>query len=418
MEIKRDGYLGKLVSRKGNGLIKVVTGVRRCGKSYLLFTLFKNHLLESCVPADHIIEAQLDRRQSASLRDPDRALEFIYSRIKDDSMHYVLLDEVQLMDDFVGVLNDLIYERNIDCYVTGSNARFLARDVVTEFRGRGDQVRLHPLSFAEFMQARPDGDAYRGLADYMTYGGLPFVTTMEGEAQKRAYLKDLFAETYLIDIIERNKVAKTQELDDLIDVLASSTGSLTSVAKIRATFASKLGSGVSDSTLKSYIGYLEDAFLVNKAQRYDVKGRRYIGSPVKYYFEDTGLRNARLGFRQNEETHLMENVVYNELRARGFSVDVGIVHRRHVDEQGVKREDALEIDFIANAGSQRYYIQSAYAIPDRAKREQETASLLRVKDSFKKIVLVHDVMNAWHDNNGILYMSLFDFLLDKGSLDW
>lgn len=416
MEISRDGYLSQLIARKGNGLVKIVTGIRRCGKSYLLFTLFKNHLLESGVPADHIIEISLDRRRNAALRDPDKALDFIYSKVADGGMHYVLLDEVQLMDDFVGVLNDLVCNGNIDAYVTGSNARFLSRDVVTEFRGRGDEVRLRPLSFAEFMQTRSDGPA-RAWGDFVTYGGLPLVATMGSAAQKMDYLGRLFEETYLIDIVERNRIAKTQELDDLIDILASSAGSLVSTSKIQASFKSVLGSGISANTVKSYIGYLEDAFIVSRAKRYDVKGRRYIGAPEKYYFEDLGLRNARLGFRQVEETHLMENAVYSELRRRGFLVDVGVVRRRRQDGD-VMRNEALEIDFVANLGHRRYYIQSAYAIPDRRKHEQETASLLSVGDEFKKVVVVRDMARTAHDEHGVLFLDLFDFLLNEDSLDW
>lgn len=416
MDIDRSSYLHKLVSRKGNGLVKVVTGVRRCGKSYLVFNSFKRRLLEDGVPEDHIIELSFDRLGSAGLRDPFAALDYILARVGGDGMHYVLLDEVQLLPRFVEVLNELIAMRNVDCYVTGSNSRFLSRDVITEFRGRGDEVRLHPLSFSEFMQTRPDS-AYEAWDDYVTFGGLPLVATMGDEEHKIEYLTGLFAETYLIDIVERNRVAKTRELEDLIDVLASSDGSLVSAPKIQATFKSELRSDISANTVKAYIDYLEDAFLVSKAKRYDVKGRRYIGAPEKYYFEDVGLRNARLGFRQTEQTHLMENVIYNELRIRGFSVDVGVARRRRVDESGARRNEALEIDFVANLGSRRYYVQSAYALPSAEKREQEIASLLRVDDSFKKIVVVKDVMRPRRDEHGIVYMGLYDFLLDAGSLE-
>ena len=416
MKIKRDKYLNALIDRKHNGLVKVVTGIRRCGKSYLLFNLFRDYLREAGVPDDHIITAQLDLRSARLLRDPDAMLDYVNERILDSEMHYVMLDEVQLLPDFVEVLNELLANPSVDVYVTGSNSRFLSKDVITEFRGRGDEVHVFPLTFAEFMQTRDDGEM-RAWADYVEYGGLPLVATMRTEEQKAAYLTNLFEETYIKDIVERNALRKTQELEDLVDVLASATGSLTNAPKIRATFKSSLHSSISIDTIRSYIDCLEDAFLVSEAKRYDIKGRKYIGAPVKYYFEDVGLRNARLNFRQVEETHLMENVIYNELRARGFSVDVGIVPRRYIDESGKKATSMLEVDFVANRGSRRYYIQSAYALPDAAKREQESASLRRIGDSFKKIIVVKDTVNATRDEDGIVTMGLFDFLLDPGSLD-
>ncbi len=416
MEIKRDKYLDALIERKHNGLVKVVTGIRRCGKSYLVFNLFRKHLREAGVPDDHVITAQLDLRSARSLRDPDAMLDYVNAHIADSNMHYVLLDEVQLLPDFVEVLNELLANPAVDVYVTGSNSRFLSKDVITEFRGRGDEVHVFPLTFAEFMQARNDGELH-AWADYVEYGGLPLVATMRTEEQKVAYLANLFEETYIRDIVERNGLRKTQELEDLVDVLASATGSLTNAAKIQATFRSALHSRISTTTIRSYIDCLEDAFLVSEAKRYDIKGRKYIGAPMKYYFEDVGLRNARLNFRQVEETHLMENVVYNELRTRGLSVDVGIVSKRYIDKAGKKATSTLEVDFVANRGSKRYYIQSAYALPDAAKREQESASLKRIADSFKKIIVVKDTVNTTRDENGIVTMSLFDFLLDPDSLD-
>lgn len=416
MEISRQTYLDNLILRKHNGLVKIVTGVRRCGKSYLIFKLFRDHLRQSGIPDDHVIAAQLDLRSSRPLRDPDVMLAFIEDRIVDAREHYVLLDEVQMLPDFAEVLNELLVKPNVDIYVTGSNSRFLSRDVITEFRGRGDEVRIFPLTFAEFMQTRSD-DVYHAWADYVEYGGLPLVATMATDRQKVEYLTGLFEETYIRDIVERNGLRRTQELEDLIDILASATGSLTNAPKIQATFKSVLHSDISVNTIKSYIDCLEDAFLVHKAQRYDIKGRKYIGAPMKYYFEDVGLRNARLSFRQVEETHLMENVIYNELRARGFSVDVGVVNRRRRDSSGAESVDHLEVDFVANLGNRRYYLQSAYALPDEAKREQETASLRHIDDSFKKIVLVKDVINTQRDEKGIVTMGLFDFLLDPGSLD-
>ena len=416
MEIKRNKYLNALIERKHNGLVKVVTGIRRCGKSYLVFNLFRAHLREAGVPDDHVITAQLDLRRARSLRNPDAMLDYVNGRITDSGMHYVLLDEVQLLPDFVEVLNELLANPSVDAYVTGSNSRFLSKDVITEFRGRGDEVHVLPLTFAEFMQTRDD-DELHAWADYVEYGGLPLVATMRTEEQKATYLTNLFEETYIKDIVERNGLRKTQELEDLVDILASATGSLTNAPKIQATFKSALRSSISTATIRSYIDCLEDAFLVSEAKRYDIKGRKYIGAPVKYYFEDVGLRNARLKFRQVEETHLMENIIYNELRARSLSVDVGIVTKRYIDSDGRKATSTLEVDFVANRGSKRYYIQSAYALPDAAKREQESASLKRIGDSFKKIIVVKDTVNTTRDDDGIVTMSLFDFLLDPDSLD-
>ena len=416
MEIKRDKYLDDLAVRRGNGLVKVVTGARRAGKSYLLFKLFRDRLREEGVADDHVVELAFDLRSSRPLRDPDTMLEWIRPRLDVPGERFVLLDEVQLLGDFEEVLNELSRMPGVDVYVTGSNSKFLSTDIVTEFRGRGDEVHVLPLTFGEFMQVRDDGEA-RAWADYVEFGGLPLVATMATPEQKAAYLKNLFEETYIADIIERNGLRKTQELEDLLNILASSTGSLTNASKIQATFKSVLKSDISLNTVKAYIGYLEDAFLVSAASRYDIKGRKYIGAPLKYYFEDVGLRNARVGFRQSEENHLMENIIYNELRYRGFSVDVGVVKSREYDGEGVQHPVAREVDFVANLAGRRYYVQSAFAIPDAEKAAQEKESLLGIDDSFKKIVVVKDVVNVSRDEHGIVTMGLFDFLLDPGSLD-
>ena len=416
MDIKRDKYLNDLINRMHNGMIKVVTGIRRCGKSYLLFNIFKKYLLEQGIDGSHIITIELDKRSNKKYRDPDVILEYIESIIIDAEQYYIMLDEVQMLNEFEEVLNSLLHISNADIYVTGSNSKFLSKDVITEFRGRGDEIHIYPLTFKEFMEAY-DGDMYHGWAEYVIYGGLPLTVTMKTEDQKIKYLTNLFAETYLNDIIERHNIEKTQELEDLINILASAMGSLTNPPKIQATFKSTIQSSISQNTIRQYIEYLEDAFLINKANRYNVKGRKYIGSPVKYYFEDVGLRNARLGFRQVEETHLMENVIYNELRSRGYSVDVGVVEKRTTDETGKSVRKQLEIDFVANLGSKRYYIQSAFSIPTEEKRLQEKASLVNVNDSFKKIIIVKDVVNVTRDEDGITTMSIYDFLLKENSLE-
>ncbi len=416
MEIRRDKYLHNLIDRMHNGMIKVVTGIRRSGKSYLIFQIFKRYLIDSGVSESHVISIELDQRKNKKYREPDAILEYIESLIKDDGNYYILLDEVQMLDEFEEVLNSLLHIENADVYVTGSNSRFLSKDIITEFRGRGDEVHVYPLTFKEFMQVY-DGDAYHGWADYVTYGGLPLAVTMKTEEQKIKYLTTLFEETYIKDIEERNKIEKVQELNDLINVLASAVGSLSNPSKIQATFKSVIQSDISLNTIRQYIGYLQDAFIINEAVRYDVKGRKYIGTPLKYYFEDIGLRNARLGFRQIEETHLMENVIFNELRARGFQVDVGVVPKRVMTQEGRYERSRLEIDFVASMGSRRYYIQSAFAIPDAEKERQEKASLLNVKDSFKKIVIVKDIINVKRDEDGITTMSIYDFLLKENSLE-
>lgn len=415
MKISRDKYLNDLIVRMHNGLIKVITGLRRSGKSYLLFEIFKSYLLENNISESHIIEISLDQRKNKQYRNPDTILDFIESSIFDDDTYYVFLDEVQMLEDFEEVLNSLLHIKNVDIYVTGSNSRFLSKDIITEFRGRGDEIHIYPLTFKEFMQVY-DGDKYEGLSEYMIYGGLPLVATMKNDEQKVKYLENLFEETYLKDIKERYKIEKAQEMDDLIKVLASSVGSLSNPSKIADTFKSSLKSDISMNTIKNYITYLEESFLINEANRYDVKGRKYIGTPLKYYFEDIGLRNAKLEFRQIEETHLMENIIYNELRARGFQVDVGMVEIKEKNKDGGFEKKRLEVDFIANKGSKKYYIQSAYSLATEKKIKQEKNSLLNINDSFKKIIIVKDVIKPQRDESGIVSISLYDFLLDENSL--
>lgn len=417
MEIQRTQYIDLLLNRMHNKMIKVITGMRRSGKSYLLFNLFKKTLIAQGVAQSHIISIELDRYENRAFRDPDVVLEYIHSCIKEEGMYYLLMDEVQMLSDFEEVLNSLMHNDSLDIYVTGSNSKFLSKDVMTQFRGRGDEIHVFPLTFKEFMQVY-EGDVYHGWSEYVVYGGLPLVATMRTDEQKIHYLTNLFTETYLKDIIERYHIDKIQEMDDLLNVLASSVGSLTNPPKIEATLKSTIHSNISMNTIRQYLAYLEDAFLIHKAYRYNVKGRKYIGTPLKYYFEDVGLRNARLGFRQVEETHLMENIIYNELRSRGYSVDVGVVEKRERDERGKEIKKQLEIDFIANLGSNRYYIQSAFSMPTEQKRIQEKASLVNVKDSFKKIILVKDVMKVSHDEDGIVTMSVYDFLLNENSLDF
>lgn len=416
MDIKRDKYLNDLINRMNNGMIKVVTGIRRCGKSYLIFEIFKNYLLDQGVLESHIITIELDQRRDRKYRDPDIILVYIESCIVDKEQYYILLDEVQMLNEFEEVLNSLLHIKNVDIYVTGSNSKFLSKDVITEFRGRGDEIHIYPLTFKEFMQVY-EGDMYHGWAEYIVYGGLPLTVTMKTEEQKIHYLTKLFDETYLKDIIERHHIEKSQELEDLVNILASAIGSLTNVPKIEATFKSVIQSNISANTIRQYIEYLEDAFVVNKANRYNVKGRKYIGTPVKYYFEDVGLRNARLGFRQIEETHIMENIIYNELRSRGYSVDVGVVEKRGISKEGKAERVQLEIDFVVNLGSKRYYIQSAFGMQTEEKQAQEKASLINVNDSFKKIIIVKDVVNVTRDETGITTMSIYDFLLKENSLE-
>ena len=416
MEIKRDEYVRLLELKMGNGLIKVVTGLRRSGKSYLLFDLFKKHLIDSGVKEKHVIEIDLESRLNKELRNPDNMIHFVKSITdKDESLHYLLIDEIQNLNEFEDVLNTFLHFKNLDVFVTGSNSKFLSKDVITEFRGRGDEVHVYPLSFREFMGAY-NGDIYKGWADYYTYGGLPYTLHLKSEKEKISYLEKLFEETYLVDIIERNGVGKSGEFEDLLNVLASSISSLTNPLKIKNTFKSQLNSNISDNTVRQYIEYMEEAFLISKVQRYDVKGRKYIGSPVKYYFEDLGLRNAKIGFRQIEENHIMENIIYNELRLRGFNVDVGMVRSRAMRD-GKQENKQLEVDFVANQGSKRYYIQSAFQMDSVEKIEQERASFRTIQDSFKKIFIVRDVINVQRDNDGFATMSIFDFLLNDNSLE-
>jgi hypothetical protein len=354
--------------------------------------------------------------ENRKYRDPYVILEYIKGHITDEGDYYIFLDEVQLLKDFEEVLNSLLHIKNADIYVTGSNSKFLSKDIITEFRGRGDEIHVYPVSFREYMGVF-DGDKYEGWSSYVNYGGLPLTITMATDEQRMEYLTRLFEETYIKDIIERNHIEKVQEINDLINVLASGIGSLTNASKIEATFKTVYKSDISLNTIRAYIEHLKDAFIISEANRYDVKGRKYIGTPLKYYFEDVGLRNARLGFRQVEETHLMENVIYNELRVRGFKVDVGVVVKRNRTKDGVQEKKQLEIDFVANMGSKRYYIQSAFSLPDDEKRVQEKASLINVNDSFKKIIIVKDIIKPWHDDDGILTMSIYDFLLNEHSLD-
>ena len=416
MEIKRDRYLNLLISKKHNGLIKVITGMRRCGKSYLLFTLFKDYLLSEGIEKNHIIEIAFDAYENKQYRDPDVLYPYLKEKIKDDGMYYVLLDEVQLLGEFEAILNSLTRMKNVDVYVTGSNARFLSKDVITEFRGRGDEVHMYPLSFAEFMSVYP-GTKQDGWNEYMLYGGLPLVLSFTTPDQKIAFLKSLFEETYISDIVGRHNIRNKAELEELLNILSSAIGSLTNPEKLSATFRSVKNKKISSATIRKYIDYLCDSFLIDSAVRYDVKGKKYIDTPVKYYFTDMGLRNARLNFRQLEETHSMENIIFNELKIRGFNVDVGVIIQYDTNEKGNSVRRQLEIDFVCNKGSKRYYIQSAYAIPDQAKMEQEQRSLMLTGDFFKRIIITKDTPAPYYNENGVLIMSVYDFLLNENSLD-
>ena len=416
MEIKRDYYLNKLITKKHNGLIKVITGIRRCEKSYLLFTLFKNHLTESGVADDHIIEIPFDSFENKKYRDPEILYPYVKEQIADDGMYYILLDEVQLLGEFESVLNGFMRMKNVDVYVTGSNARFLSKDIITEFRGRGDELHIQPLSFAEFMSAY-DGNKYDGWNEYVLYGGLPPVVLLRTAEQKIELLKSLFQETYINDIISRHSIKHRDEFEELINILASAIGSLTNPKKLTDTFKSKKNKVINSNTIKSYLDYLCDAYVVSRATRYDIKGKKYIDTPQKYYFSDVGIRNACINFRQLEENHTMENIIYNELIARNFNVDVGIITATGKDNDGKSVRKQLEVDFVCNKGSKRYYIQSAFSIPDREKMEQESNSLLRIDDSFKKIIVVKDLPAPTYTENGILVISVYDFLLNSNSLD-
>lgn len=416
LEIKRDYYLQKLIAKKHNGLIKVITGMRRCGKSYLLFTLFKKHLLESRVAEDHIVEIPFDSFESKKYRDPEVLYPYVKEKLVDDQKYYILLDEVQLLGEFESVLNGFMRIPNVDVYVTGSNAKFLSKDIITEFRGRGDELHMNPLSFAEFMSVY-DGNKYDGWNEYVLYGGLPPVVLLPTPEQKIELLKRLFDETYVNDIVGRHKIRNKDEFEELINILSSAIGSLTNPKKLADTFKAKKRIKLSVNTIKSYLDYLCDAFVVTRATRYDIKGKKYIDTPQKYYFSDVGLRNARINFRQIEENHTMENILFNELIARDFNVDVGLVVTREYDGSGNRQQKQLEVDFVCNKGAKRYYVQSAFAIPDEAKMQQESNSLLRIDDTFKKIIVVKDTPAPWYTDDGILVISVYDFLLNADSLD-
>ncbi len=418
MEVKRDYYLSELISREKNGLIKIITGLRRAGKTYLLFNLFYKYLINKGVKKDHIIDIALDDRTYKELRNPDNMLKYIKDKIVDDNLYYILIDEVQLMDEFEDVLNSLMHIRNADIYVTGSNSRFLSTDVITEFRGRGDEVHVFPLSFREYYSVY-DGSVYQAWDDYYNYGGMPFILSCNTKKRKEDYLKSLFESVYISDILERHKKIKNKdELDELLDILSSSIGSFTNPTKLSNTFKSKKNKILSDKTISKYIEYFQDSFLINKARRYDIKGKNYINSPYKYYFEDIGLRNARLNFRQNEENHIMENIIYNELRIRGYNVDIGIVTNNEKNKNGNTIRKNYEVNFVVTQGDNKYYIQLALNLDTEQKSLQEKKSLININDSFKKIIIVKDDIKPRKDDNGITIMGIFSFLLDDNSLDY
>ena len=430
MEIRRNFYLAKLIKRKTNGFIKAITGIRRCGKSYLLNNLFYHHLLESGVDADHIIRFAFDSaddlyRIGESLigiekekrgADPEKFMAYVRTKVVDNGMYYLLLDEIQMLDCFEAVLNSYLRKDNMDVFVTGSNAKFLSKDIATEFAGRGDEVHMYPLSFAEFMSVY-EGDKYMGLSEYMLYGGIPLVVLRDGANDKAAALQNLFREIYIQDIVRRNRVKNIGELEDLLNILSSAIGSLTNPEKLKNTFRTVKKSKITSNTIKKYLNYFEDSFLIESAQRYDIKGKAYIETPKKYYFSDLGLRNARINFRQFEQTHSMENVIYNELRMRGYSVDVGVVPIAEKDRNGKVTRKQLEVDFVCNLGSSRYYIQSAYTLPDETKRTQEVRPFRKIDDSFKKIIITRDMVPTQYDEYGILTINVYDFLLDPKCLE-
>lgn len=410
MEFRRDIHLKRLIASRHNGLIKVVTGIRRVGKSYLLRILFKNYLIDNGVKENHIIELDLENRRNKKYRNPDSLIEYIDSQMVDDDMYYILLDEIQLVNEFEDVLNSYLSIKNADVYVTGSNSRFLSKDVITEFRGRGEEIHVTPLSFAEFSIANPEMESYKALQEYLAYGGLPYVCTELDEQKKISYLQGLFEKTYLTDIKERYHIRGVEVMDKLLNVIASCIGGLTNPSKIENTFRSVKGIKLNQNTVKEYLEMLEDSFLITRCIRYDIKGRKYIDTPQKYYFEDLGLRNARIGFRQVEETHLMENLIYNELRIRGYLVDVGVVPTRVREPEGAYRRSQLEVDFVCNRGSERVYVQSAYRLPTEEKRKQEMASLLKIDDSFRKIIITEDLVKRHMDENGVEWVNVYDFL--------
>ena len=414
--IERNKYLDELVSLRHNGMIKVITGMRRCGKSYLLFEIFASWLENEGIASDHIIKVDLEDYKNREMRNPDNLYAYMESRIADDAMYYLLLDEVQMLDKFEDVLNGFLRMRNVDVYVKGSNAKFLSKDIATEFRGRGFEVKMYPLSFREYMSVYP-GSIQAGFNEYMLYGGLPQILSYNTEEQKAKFLKSLFDETYIKDIKDRYEIRKDDDLEELINIMASGIGALTNPNKLANTFRSEKKSSISYDTVKEYIDYLIDSFLVEKSTRYDIKGKRYINSPYKYYFMDLGLRNARINFRQSERSHLMENMVYNELRIRGFNVDVGTVPVVVTDENGRQQRSSLEVDFVCNLGSRRYYIQSAYRMESDEKIKQERASLLKVDDSFKKIIVIGEESPVTRDEVGITTISIYDFLLKDNSLE-
>lgn len=415
MVIKRDLYLKRLLNSRNNGMIKVITGMRRSGKSYLLFNLFADALTSEGVPPDHIVKINLEDRRNSRLRDPDNLLEYIDAQLVDENMHYILLDEIQLVKEFEDVLNSYLHIKNADVFVTGSNAKFLSKDVITEFRGRGQSIMVHPLNYAEFMSTKTHTSTYdmNLLLEYMQYGGLPKVVTTSDESEKKQYLQTLFVQTYLRDIKERYSIQLDHDLEELIDVIASGIGTLTNPHKIHNTFRSVKQSSITQDTIKNYLDFMQDAFIINKAVRYDIKGRRYIDTPAKYFFEDLGLRNARLHFRQTEETHLMENLIFNELRIRGYSVDVGqlTIFNRNADGKSERKQ--LEVDFVCNKGYERVYIQSAFALPTVEKQQQELNSLKRISDSFQKVVIVGGMQPTYRNDDGILILNIFDFLMGK-----
>lgn len=417
MEIKRDTYLNQLIESRHNNMIKIVTGIRRCGKSYLLFNLFGDWLRANGTDGEHIVMVDLEDRRNKELRDPDILLAYIDSQITDLGQYYILIDEIQLVDEFEDVLNSYLKVKNADVYVTGSNAKFLSKDIDTRFRGRGEEIKVYPLTFKEFMSVSPQS-VELSFEEYMTFGGLPQVLEYSTPERKAAYLKALFSKTYLTDIIDRYGIKNDEELEMLLDFISSGIGSLTNPTKLAHTFVSAGKKGVTDKTIKLYLQYLCDSFLIEKAQRYDVKGKGYIGTPYKFYFSDLGLRNARLNFRQLEKSHMMENVIYNELMARGFNVDVGVVPVTIRDAEGRQKKISYEIDFVANRGNQRYYIQSAYRIESEEKVEQEQNSFRNVNDSFKKIIIVGHPILVERDNLGVTTMSIYDFLLADNSLEF
>lgn len=417
MKINRNYYLEQVIAGKENGLVKIITGIRRCGKSYLLFTLFHDYLNSHGIDDDHIIEIALDDRMNIELRNPDAILKYIKSKIVDKSLYYIILDEVQMIPEFADVLNSLLHIRNADVYVTGSNSHFLSTDVVTEFRGRGDEIRLYPLSFSEYLEGYK-GSRQEAWKDYYTYGGLPHVLALDSDKKKEDYLDNLYGSVYLVDVLERHKIKNQAEFDELVRIVASSVGAPVNPTKLSNTFKSVKGVTIHHTTIDKYLSYLQDAFILERSIRYNIKGKKYINTLCKYYFTDLGLRNALLGFRQQEETHIMENIIYNELRSRGYKVDVGMVETRGKDKNGKIVRKQLEVDFVVNQGSRRYYIQSAFAMPTPEKEEQESASLLKIDDSFKKIIIVKDDIKPKRNEYGILTIGIMDFLLNKDSLDY